>query len=94
MPRPSDKAADEAPRRFDFAAVADLLVCPVARTPLVQPDADSLVSCDPETRLRYQVEDGIPVLLPDSGKAVDREEWAAIMQSQGRDPDTGQATPA
>ena len=80
----------ENPPAFDFDALADLLVCPVARTPLVRPDADSLVSCDPATRLRYAVEDGIPVLLPDSGTELSRDDWAAIMRSQGRDPVTGQ----
>ena len=75
---------------FDFDAVADLLVCPVSRTPLVCPSEDSLVSCDPATRLRYRVEDGIPVLLPDSGTELDREQWSAIMTAAGRDPNTGQ----
>ena len=78
---------------FDFDAVADLLVCPVARVPLVRPDPGSLVSCDPETRLRYAVEDGIPVLLPDSGTELDRGEWERIMRSHGRDPDTGEQAP-
>lgn len=93
MPRPPDKATDDRPRPFDFAAVADLLVCPVARTPLVCPDPGSLVSCDPETRLRYAVEDGIPVLLPDSGRALNRDEWERVMRAQGRDPVTGQSPP-
>ena len=79
---------------FDFAAVADLLVCPVARTPLVHPDARSLVSCDPETRLRYRVDDGIPVLLPDSGEGLPRDEWERIMRSEGRDPSTGEKASA
>ena len=83
----------EAPPAFDFDAVADLLVCPVARTPLVRPDDGSLVSCDPDTRLRYRVEDGIPVLLPDSGEELPREDWAALMRSRGRDPDTGEKVP-
>ena len=79
--------------RFDFAAVEDLLVCPVARTPLVHPDARSLVSCDPATRLRYRVDDGIPVLLPDSGEELPRDEWEQIMRSEGRDFDTGEKAP-
>ena len=82
--------ADDAPRPFDFDAVADLLVCPVARTPLVHPETDSLVSCDPATRLRYRVDDGIPVLLPDSGQEVPRDEWEAIMRAHDRDPATGE----
>ena len=83
----------DAPHAFDFAAVADLLVCPVARTPLVCPDPGSLVSTDPATRLRYAVEDGIPVLLPDSGTELDRDEWAGVMRSENRDPATGAPLP-
>ena len=83
----------DTPHAFDFAAVADLLVCPIARAPLVHPDPHTLVSCDPETRLRYRVEDGIPVLLPDGGTELDRAAWAAIMQSAGRDPVTGALPP-
>ena len=79
---------------FDFAAVEDLLVCPVARRPLVHPEPGSLVSCDPETRLRYRVDDGIPVLLPDSGEELPRGEWETIMRSEGRDPDTGEKASA
>ena len=78
------------PADFDFAAVADLLVCPVARAPLVQSADGSLVSCDPGTRLKYRVRDGIPVLLPDAGDELPRAEWAALMRSNGRDPDTGE----
>ena len=87
-------AGPKAPAAFDFDAVADLLVCPVARTPLVHPDAGSLVSCDPDTRLRYAVDDGIPVLLPDSGEELPRDEWEQIMRSAGRDPGTGEKAPA
>ncbi|MEM9703900.1 MAG: hypothetical protein AAF907_15790 [Planctomycetota bacterium] len=91
MPPDTDTESKSSPEPFDFDSVADLLVCPVARTPLVRPDAGSLVSCDPETRLRYGIEDGIPVLLPDSGVAVEPDEWQAVMRSAGRDPDTGRA---
>ena len=82
--------ADPEGGTFDFEAVADLLVCPVARAPLVRPDAGSLVSCDPATRLRYRVDDGIPVLLPDSGEELPRGEWEQIMRREGRDPNTGE----
>ena len=87
-------AESPAPAAFDFAAVADLLVCPVARTPLVHPSPDALVSCDPETRLRYRVEDGIPVLLPDSGEELPPDEWERLMRTENRDPTTGAPAPA
>ena len=89
---PDGEAGESGEAGFDFNAVADLLVCPVARTPLVHPDAGSLVSCDPDTRLRYRVDDGIPVLLPDSGEELPRDEWEAIMRSQRRNPATGEPT--
>ena len=86
--------ADAPPAGFDFAAVADLLVCPVARAPLVRVADGSLVSCDPQTRLQYRVKDGIPVLLPDSGNELPRGDWEQAMRSNGRDPDTGKERPA
>ena len=86
----SDAPAPAPARGFDYEAVKDLLACPVCRAELVHPDAASLVCCDPETRLRYPVRDGIPDLLPDSGEALSRDEWADIMKSQSRDPKTGE----
>ena len=94
MTGPSPNDSPGGAPAFDFEAIADLLVCPVARVPLVRPDADSLVSCDPDTRLRYRIEDGIPVLLPDAGTELPRERWASIMRTAGRDPDTGEKAPA
>ena len=77
------------PSAFNFNTVKDLLVCPVTHAQLVCPDQHRLVSTDPETRLRYEISDGIPVLLPDSGTEMDAGEWGELMRSEGRDPRTG-----
>jgi hypothetical protein len=56
----------------------EILVCPLSRAPLVQ-DGETLVSTDAKTRRRYQIEDGIPVLLIDEGEELDPATWEAIM---------------
>ncbi len=58
----------------------ELLVCPLSRASLVQ-DAATLVSTDPETRRRYRIDDGIPILLVDEGEELDEPTWKAIMQA-------------
>ena len=73
------ETAESTEPAFDFDALKDLLVCPVSRAALVHPDPGSLVSTDPDTRLRYRVEGGIPVLLPDAGEEVPKAEWDALM---------------
>ena len=77
------------PAAFQFNSVKDLLVCPVTHATLVCPDQHRLVSTDPQTRLSYAIDDGIPVLLPDAGTELEPGEWAELMRSEGRDPQTG-----
>jgi uncharacterized protein len=55
-----------------------ILVCPLARTPLVQ-DGETLVSTDAKTRRRYKIVDGIPNLLIDEAQELSESEWKAIM---------------
>jgi hypothetical protein len=57
----------------------DLLVCPLSRKPLVL-DGETLVSTDPETRRRYRIDDGIPVMLIDESEELDEAAWKAIME--------------
>jgi uncharacterized protein len=73
---------------FDPERTLPLIVCPRSHAPLVL-DAGWLISTDPQTRLRYQIRDGIPVLLIDEAEELPLEEWAPIMRSHGRDPQTG-----
>jgi uncharacterized protein YbaR (Trm112 family) len=55
-----------------------IMVCPVSHAPLREVDG-WLVSTDPETRLRYQIRDGIPVMLTDESEEMSREDWEAAL---------------
>ena len=74
---------------FNYEAIRDLLCCPKSRAELVF-TGEALVSCDAETRLRYPIVDGFPVLLVDEARELPLVEWSAVMQRGGRDPVTGQ----
>ena len=74
---------------FDPERAVNFLVCPQTYAALVY-DGTSLVSTDPETRLRYAIRDDIPVMLVDEAEAVPPDEWTALMHQHGRDPKTGQ----
>ncbi len=63
----------------------EVLVCPLARTPLVQVD-DWLYSTDATTRRRYPIRDGIPVMLIDESEEVAANEFGRIMAETGRTP--------
>ncbi|MBX3437502.1 MAG: hypothetical protein KF861_08435 [Planctomycetaceae bacterium] len=67
----------------------DLLVCPQSHAPLVF-DGRSLVSTDPESRLRYAIKDDIPIMLVDEAETVADNEWRDLMRQNNRDPQTGQ----
>lgn len=73
---------------FDPERTLPLIVCPRSHAALVL-DNGWLISTDPQTRLRYQIRDGIPVLLIDEADELPLEEWAQIMRDHGRDPLTG-----
>ena len=64
---------------FDPATLLPLLQCPVSRQPLKLIGEEFLVSTDPETRLRFPIADGIPVLLEEEATALSEEEWQALM---------------
>lgn len=51
-----------------------IMVCPVSHAPLVE-RGDWLVSTDPETRRRYPIRDGIPVMLVEESEEMPREDW-------------------
>lgn len=63
----------------------EVLVCPLARTPLVQV-GDWLYSTDPATRRRYPIRDGIPVMLIDESETVAVDEFEKVMSEAGRTP--------
>ena len=60
-----------------------ILVCPLSRKPLIL-EGETLVSTDPETRLRYQIDDGIPILLIEEGERLAEQEWQEIMKEHGK----------
>ena len=74
---------------FNYDAVKDLLRCPRTQAELVFTGA-ALVSCDPDTRLRYPIVDGFPVMLADEAVALSPDEWASVMGEAGRDRLTGE----
>ena len=55
-----------------------LLVCPKSKVPLVQ-EGDWLYSTDPETRLRYPVREGIPIMLIEEAETVAPEEFDRVV---------------
>lgn len=59
-----------------------ILVCPVAKTPLKWVEG-KLVSTDEATRRAYRIDEGIPIMLPDEGEALDEAEWKRLMEAEG-----------
>jgi uncharacterized protein YbaR (Trm112 family) len=57
------------------------LRCPVSRKPLVE-QGDWLISTDADTRLRYPVRDGIPVLLEDEAEKMSDDDWKAAVAAE------------
>ena len=55
-----------------------IMVCPVSHAPLRQV-GDFLVSTDSETRLRYAIRDGIPVMLVEEAEEMAPDEWKAAL---------------
>ncbi|TAH37278.1 MAG: hypothetical protein EYC70_09900 [Planctomycetota bacterium] len=60
-----------------------ILVCPLSRKPLVQV-GDSLISTDEDTRRRYRIEDGFPVLLIEEGQEMPVEEWKKALDEAAK----------
>ena len=62
----------------------DILCCPKTKAELVL-DGDTLVSTDKETRLKYRIENDIPVMLIDEAEELSLEEWSEIMKKNGKE---------
>ncbi len=60
------------------AELLAIMVCPVSRAPLQQV-GDFLVSTDPDTRLRYPIRDGIPIMLEEEAEEMSLEDWKAAL---------------
>lgn len=55
----------------------DVLVCPKSKQPLLYFEADGFLFC-PASRLKYRIDDGVPVLLVDEAAAVSEAEAAQL----------------
>ena len=75
--------------QFNYDSVKDLLRCPRSHAELVF-TGTALVSCDPETRLRYPIVDGFPVMLADEAVVLAPEQWSQTMADAGRSGISGQ----
>ncbi len=56
-----------------------IMVCPVSHAPLREVD-EWLISTDPETRRRYPIRDGIPVMLIEESEEMAQEEWEEALK--------------
>jgi len=60
------------------ADLLKIMECPVAHVALVQV-GDWLYSTDPETRRKYPIRDGIPIMLMEEAEVADLEEFERVM---------------
>ena len=60
----------------------DLLVCPEDKQPLLYLDGEEALY-NPRLQRRYAVRDGIPILIPEEGEAVDDAEHARLVALGG-----------
>ena len=60
-----------------------IMVCPVSHAPLLEVEG-WLVSTDPETRRRYPVRDGIPVMLIEESEELSMEEWQKAQETSSK----------
>lgn len=68
---------------FNFEKSSSYLVCPKCHSDLVK-DGDSLVSTNPDVRLKYPILDDIPRLLVEEATELSPDEWKSAMQRAGR----------
>ncbi len=64
----------------------EIMACPVSHAPLVQV-GDWLYSKDRDTRRKYPIRDGIPIMLAEESIEVDAEEFSRVMaEAEGGQP--------
>ena len=62
----------------------DILVCPESHAKLVR-SGDWLYSTDPQTRRKYPIRDGLPIMLVEESAVADIDEFEKIMgESRGQ----------
>ena len=57
----------------------DVLVCPKSKQPLIDFSDEGFLLC-PASRLRYRIDEGVPVLLVDEATPVDAAEVASLVK--------------
>jgi uncharacterized protein YbaR (Trm112 family) len=57
----------------------DVLVCPKSKQPLVYFEAEGFLLC-PASRLRYRIDDGVPVLLVEEASEVPTAEVERLLK--------------
>ena len=62
----------------------NILCCPKTKADLVL-DGNFLVSVDKATRLRYRIEDDIPIMLVEESETLDVKEWEEIMKNHKKE---------
>lgn len=55
----------------------EILVCPESKKPLLYFEKEGFLFC-PESRLKYRIEDDIPVMLVEEAERLDEAEAAAL----------------
>ena len=70
------------PNRLD-PELLEILVCPESKEPLVYFEEEGFLFC-PASRLRYRIEDGIPVMLIEEAERLDEEAARALMERAPR----------
>lgn len=68
----------------------EIIRCPKSKAQLVH-EGDWLISSDPTCRLKYEIKQEIPVLIPEEATELGIDEWQEIMARHGRDRETGRA---
>ncbi len=56
----------------------DILVCPESKQPLIYFEEDGFLFC-PESKLKYRVDDGIPVMLIEEAERLSDEDAQALL---------------
>jgi uncharacterized protein YbaR (Trm112 family) len=51
-------------------SLLEILVCPKSKAPLLYFEAEQFLFC-PQSRLRYRIEDGVPVMLVEEAEELD-----------------------
>lgn len=64
----------------------EILVCPQSKAPLRQV-GDWLYSTDPQTRRRYPIRDGIPIMLIEEAQTVSPEEFERVLGQSAEQQD-------